>query len=145
MDFSRKFVYLLSYRLVLMKIRHLSLLLLLLPIQLLLCGCSGVDSSQRTEACFTTQHHENVIPNIDVFVKFHTVEFPGYFPEEQFDLKLTSDAQGRVCFRDFPLGSHWFVGIGFDEEIREMVIGNNNYHFDLNNLKVEDILFVGEE
>ncbi len=112
---------------------------------LLLWGCSASSSDLRTEACFTTQHHEKIIPSIDVFVKFFAEEFPGYLSEDDYDLKLTSDANGRVCFRDFPLGNHWFVGIGFDEEIREIVIGNNDYRFDLSNLKVDDILYVGEE
>ena len=60
-------------------------------------------------------------------------------------MQLTSDANGRVCFNDIPLGNHWFVGIGYDEEIREQVIGNIDIRFDLSNLQVDQILYVGEE
>ena len=107
--------------------------------------CSSSSNGLRTEACFTTQHHDKIIPNITVYVKFDAVDFPGYDDLESFNLRQTSDAQGRVCFRDFPLGDHWFVAIGYDEEIREQVIGNIDIRFDLSNLKVDQILYVGEE
>ena len=93
-------------------VRHLIYFL-----SLVLISCSSIGSSPRTQACFTTQHHEKIIPNIEVYVKFNTTEFPGYVDLDQFHMQLTSDANGRVCFNDIPLGNHWFVGIGYDEEI----------------------------
>ncbi len=111
----------------------------------LMVACTGVKNEMRTEACFTTQHHSKIIPNIDVYVKFNTIDFPGYDDFDSFNLMQTSDNQGRVCFRDIPLGNHWFVAIGYDEEIREQVIGNIDIRFDLTHLKVDQILYVGEE
>ncbi|NND32294.1 MAG: hypothetical protein HKN76_06845 [Saprospiraceae bacterium] len=102
-------------------------------------------SDLRTNLCLITQHHDKVIPDITIYVKFNTDDFPGYDPPEQFDRVIVSDAQGKVCLSDFPLGHHWFVGIGYDEEIREQVIGNIDLYFDLRNLSAEAILYVGEE
>ena len=117
----------------------------LFAIGLLSLNCNQADNQIRTQACFTTQHHSKVIPNITVYVKLNTLDFPGYDNLEQFHLRADSDAQGRVCFNDIPLGDHWFVAIGFDEKIREQVIGNIDIRFDRSNLKVDQILYVGEE
>jgi hypothetical protein len=111
-------------------------------LSLLACNKSN---ELRTSICFTTQHHDEVIPNISIFVKYSTQDFPGYDPPEQFDDVIISDAQGKVCLNDFPLGHHWFVAIGYDELIREQVIGNMDLTFDLRNLKVDTIMYVGEE
>ena len=108
-------------------------------------GCYPGEDALRTELCFTTQHHELIIPNINIYVKFNTTTFPGYDPDASFDRTLVSDANGRVCMKDFPLGEHWFVGIGYDEIIREQVIGQMRLRFDLTQLKVDTILYVGEE
>ena len=99
----------------------------------------------HTQVNFTTQHHEKIIPNITVFVKYNTSEFPGYDPPDIFDDSAVSDDRGKVSFRDIPLGHHWFVGVGFDEEIKEQVIGNMDYQFDLRHLRLDTILYVGEE
>jgi hypothetical protein len=120
-------------------------ILIWFSLSMTLTDCTRADPNLRTEACFTTQHHEKVIPNIDVYVKFQTTAFPGYDHFEQFNIMKTSDANGRVCFRDLPLGDHWFVAIGYDEGIREQVIGSIDLRFDLKNLKVDQILYVGEE
>ncbi len=117
----------------------------ILLVVLLLGGCVPSADIQRTRLCFTTQHHEKIIPNITIYVKLNTEEFPGYEPLDQFDLELVSDENGRVCWNDFPLGHHWFLGTGYDEEIRELVLGNIDLRFDLRNLQVDTILYVGEE
>lgn len=95
--------------------------------------------------CFTTQHHDLVIPNITIYVKYATTEFPGYEPLDQFNKVLVSDENGRVCMSDFPLGNHWFIAVGYDELIREQVIGNIMIRFDFRQLQADTVLYVGEE
>ncbi len=117
----------------------------LFSIGLLAIHCHAGENQIRTQACFTTQHHSKIIPNITVYVRLNTLDFPGYDNLDEFHLMATSNGQGRVCFDDMPLGDHWFVAIGCDEEIREQVIGNIDIRFDRSNLKVDQILYVGEE
>lgn len=116
---------------------------LTIAILLTLLGCSGNDL--RTRVCFTTHHHEKVIPNITIWVKFNSETFPGWDPPYNFDTSIESDENGRVCMNDFPLGHHWFVGFGYDPEIGQQVIGSWDYEFNLRNLEVDTILYVGEE
>ncbi len=123
--------------------RKSTLLLVLLTLNILGCTIGGNDV--RTHVCFQTKHHEEVIPNITIYVKYGATEYPGYEPESQFHDVWTSDENGRVCMSDVPLGSHWFMAIGYDEKIREQVIGNMPLRLDLNNLTIDTILYVGEE
>ncbi len=99
----------------------------------------------RTHLCFTTQHHEKIIPDITIYIKYDNEVFPGFDPPKNFDTSIDSDSKGRVCIQDFPLGNHWFVGLGYDPEIGQQVYGAMNLRFDLRNLKVDTILYVGEE
>ncbi len=108
-------------------------------------GCTKTGADRTTSVCFTTQHHDLIIPNITIYVKYATQDFPGFEPIEQFNQVLVSDASGRVCMSNFPLGNHWFVAMGYDELIREQVIGTMNIRFDLAQLQVDTILYVGEE
>ncbi|MDH3651743.1 MAG: hypothetical protein OEQ53_18810 [Saprospiraceae bacterium] len=109
-------------------------------------ACSTVgDNRPRTSLTITVQHHDRVISGIDVHVKFFATEFPGYDNWEQFDAIQRSDNQGQVRFADFPLGNHWFIGIGYDELIREQVIGNIDLRFDLANLSQDVVMYVSEE
>lgn len=114
----------------------------LLPI----LGCSVIgEDNPRTSLSLTVQHHERPISGIEVYVKFFATEFPGYEIEDMADTTLVADGDGQVKLGDFPLGNHWFVGIGYDEVIRELVIGNLDLRFDLTNLKYDTILYVSEE
>ncbi|NND07373.1 MAG: hypothetical protein HKN87_13430 [Saprospiraceae bacterium] len=117
-----------------------------LALVLLSLGISCNKGGDRTtHLCFTTQHHDLIIPNISIYVKYAATDFPGYEPIEQFDNTLVSDENGRVCMSNFPLGNHWFVAIGYDELIREQVIGAMMIRFDLSHLSADTILYVGEE
>ena len=109
-----------------------------------LIGCFR-GNELRTSACFTTHHHEKVIPEITIWIKFDSDTFPGFDPPYNFDTSIESDANGRVCIQDFPLGHHWFVGFGYDPEIGQQVIGSWDFEFNLRNLKVDTIFYVGEE
>ncbi len=114
----------------------------LLPI----IGCSLVgEDNPRTSLSITVRHHDRPIPGTEVYVKFFATEFPGYELEDVADTTLVADADGQVKLNDFPLGNHWFVGIGYDEAIRELVIGNLDLRFDLTNLQHDTILYVSEE
>jgi hypothetical protein len=109
-------------------------------------GCEDTfGPKQTTTIDLVTQHHDEIIPNIDIYVKYFTTDFPGFDNLETFDTILISNAAGRATLRNFPLGQHWFVGIGFDEKIKEQVYGAMDITFNLRNLTVDTILYVGEE
>ena len=112
----------------------------------LLAGLSCSKSADlRTSVCFTTKHHDKVISDITIYIKFNSEEFPGFDPQHNFDTFITSDNLGKVCMQDFPLGNHWFIGFGYDTEIGQQVYGALDIEFNLRNLRVDTILYVGEE
>ncbi len=67
-------------------------------------GCDKVGRGGTTEVCFVTQHHEEIIPNIKIYVKYRTDEFPGYDSDLSFDAIWESDSRGQICVQGLPLG-----------------------------------------
>jgi len=64
---------------------------------------------------------------------------------DKFDAAFTTDENGRGQLDAIPLGNHWFVGLGYDEAIREQVVGHMPLRFDLSQLKQDTTMYVGEE
>ena len=127
--------------------RRFVLFIFVTSLWIFIVGCSDTfgTSGQTTSVNFITRHHDEIIPNIEIYVKYFVTDFPGYEQFETFDTVLISSSSGRASLRNFPLGHHWFVAIGFDEKIREQVIGNIDLTFNLRNLQVDTIMYVGEE
>ena len=127
-------------------IRIIPYVIIFIGLSVLLPGCSDTFGlKQSTTIDFITQHHNEIIPNIHIYVKYFTTDFPGFDDMENFDTVIVSNSSGRASLRNFPLGNHWFVGVGFDEKIKEQVYGGLDVTFNLRNLMVDTILYVGEE
>ena len=128
------------------QIHNRSFLFFSLLLCLVIQSCDKtLGARQTTSIDFVTQHHSEIIPNIEIYVKYFTEDFPGFEDLETYDTMIVSNAAGRASFKNFPLGHHWFVGFGFDEKIQEQVYGALDITFNLRNLQVDTILYVGEE
>ncbi|MEM6318406.1 MAG: hypothetical protein AAF960_12105 [Bacteroidota bacterium] len=97
--------------------------------------------------CVTTQHHELIIDDIDVYIKYDATDFnfPGWEDLAEYDTVFTTDAVGRGCMDNLPIGTHWFVGLGFDEDINFAVKGRALVDISFAEPEVDFILYVGEE
>ena len=97
--------------------------------------------------CVTTQHHEKIIGNIDVYVKYDADDFnfPGWVDLAEYDTVFTTDAVGKGCIDNLPIGKHWVVGLGEDESIGQRVKGRIFANISFERPEIDTILYVGEE
>ena len=72
----------------------------------------------RPQVCVKVQHHQALMPNTMVYFKYNDSVFPGYDLDELdiFDANFQVGADGQGCFEGLPLGVHWLVAHGRDEE-----------------------------
>jgi len=126
--------------------------LLKIKISCLLCLCllacrkeTGPIIYNRT--CVTTQHHEKIISNIEVYVKYDADDFnfPGWVDLAEYDTVFTTNAVGRGCIDNLPIGKHWVAGLGEDESIGQRVKGKIFVDISFENPEIDAILYVGEE
>ena len=121
--------------------------LFLLPV-LLFSFCSKEEAPRIfNRTCVTTQHHDLIIGDIDVYVKYGATDFnfPGYEDLAEYDTVFTTNGQGRGCIENLPIGKHWLVGVGFDPAINLGIQGRDFVEISFEDPEVDMILYVGEE
>lgn len=97
--------------------------------------------------CVTTQHHELIIGDIDVYVKYDATDFnfPGWEDLAEYDTVFTTNSQGKACIENLPTGRHWLVGLGFDPAINLAIKGRKFVDITFEAPEIDLILYVGEE
>ncbi len=68
------------------------------------------------------KHHNNIIPNSVVYIKYGATEFPGA-DATLYDASATADANGFYQFSDLRKGDYYLYGLGYDAAISETVRG----------------------
>lgn len=114
----------------------------------LLLACQKSDAPRiLNQTCVTTQHHELIIGEIDIYVKYDATDFnfPGWEDLAEYDTVFTTNAAGRGCINNLPIGKHWLVGLGFDNQINQTIKGRVFVDISFENPEVDMILYVGEE
>jgi len=88
-----------------------------------------------------------IIGDIDVFVIYHATDFnfPGWEDLAEYDTVFTTNAVGKACIENLPIGKHWLVGLGFDPAINLAIKGRAFVDVSFEAPEVEMILYVGEE
>lgn len=122
------------------------LLYFLLPLFFLSCQ---KEETPRifNRTCITTQHHELIIGDIDVYVKYNATDFnfPGWEDLAEYDTVFTTNAVGKGCIENLPIGKHWLVGLGFDDAINLGIKGRAFVDISFAEPEIDMILYVGEE
>jgi len=121
-------------------------LLVLFPI--LLCACKKEKAAViLNQTCVTTQHHELIIGNIDIYIKYDASDFnfPGYEDLAEYDTIFSTNRVGMACINNLPTGRHWMVGLGYDETLKLPVKGRTFLNISFEQPEQEIILYVGEE
>ncbi len=123
-----------------------SLKLLSLAAFLFLLSASCVDNEPviQSQICFTTYHHERVIPHTKVYVKYYAERFPGYDDRSVYDTHFDTDGSGQVCMVDVPIGIHWFACFGVDSLIGEDVFGSRRINVPSSAYQLDTIIYVSE-
>ena len=121
---------------------------LLFCLPFLLFSCRKNDAPRiLNRTCVTTQHHELIVGNIDVYVKYDATDFnfPGWEDLAEYDTLFTTNIEGKGCIENLPIGKHWLVGLGFDNQINLAIKGRAFVDISFENPEVDLILYVGEE
>lgn len=94
-----------------------------------------------------TVHHELIIPECEVYIKYHAdrTEFPGFFNFEGFDTLFYTNDFGRGSIENIPLGTHWLMARGYDDELGDNVKGVLKVEVSFAQPAIDTILYVGEE
>lgn len=95
-----------------------------------------------TSICIRAMHHDVPLPDVNLFFKYNTNDFPGYDqPATYYDTLIVTDAQGRGCISPVPPGKHWLVALGASEHgIPLPVFGRMPIVIDLDRKPVVDTL-----
>ncbi len=97
--------------------------------------------------CITTQHHELIIGNIDVYIKYNATDFnfPGWEDLAEYDTAFAINSTGSGCIDNLPIGKHWVAGLGFDDKIQRSVKGRMFIHITFEHPEIDTVLYIGEE
>jgi hypothetical protein len=71
-------------------------------------------------------HHEKIIPNAIVYIKFNAKEFPGE-DASNYSTSVRADNEGSYSFKCYK-GDYYLYGVGFDNSINKAVVGGLPVH-----------------
>ncbi|MEM6966815.1 MAG: hypothetical protein AAF573_18770 [Bacteroidota bacterium] len=102
-----------------------------------------------TQICVDVKHHEAFMPNTTVYMKYNDTVFPGYKLDELdiFDASFQVDENGYGCFKNLPLGNHWLVAHGIDEDWGPdgaPIRGSIRISLDINRFQIDSTIYVQE-
>ncbi|MDF2435661.1 MAG: hypothetical protein K0Q95_37 [Bacteroidota bacterium] len=110
---------------------------LLIPVFLiLLIGCRKEGTGGKSAVSGTVMHHEKIIPNAVVYIKYGAKELPGT-EGSSYDASTTADANGHYEFKDLRKGDYFLYGIGIDGQ--EIVKGGISINLKYNKEKSVDV------
>ncbi len=128
--------------------KSLKSLLKLLPLTmflfLMVSSCVKKEPVPQSKICFTTYHHERIIPHTKIHVKYHAERFPGYDDRSVYDTHFDTDDNGQVCVIGTPIGIHWFAGFGTDSLLQEEVFGSRRINVSWAGYQLDTIIYVSE-
>jgi hypothetical protein len=95
-----------------------------------------------TSVRLQTMHHNIPVAEVNVFIKYNTVAFPGFDkPAVYFDTMLVSDKSGKVAISPVLQGSHWAVAFGSSEHgVSLPIYGSMPFFIDLEKHPTTDTL-----
>jgi uncharacterized GH25 family protein len=80
---------------------------------LFLSACSKAGKGGDASIQGKVLHHETIIPNARVFVKYDKTEFPGA-DTTKYDDVVNADNQGNYVFSGLKKGKYYLYGVGKD-------------------------------
>lgn len=94
-----------------------------------------------------TLHHGLLLPNLKVYLKLNTINYPGNNTAD-YNYSAVTNANGEATFTQIPLGNIWLYANGYDASVGRDVYGNLGFnistnHVDVNN-KVTAEIYVTE-
>lgn len=78
-------------------------------------GCKKNQLGGKAEISGVIKHHEKIIPNATVFIKFDAKDLPGT-DTTLFDAKVRADANGNYTIKCYK-GKYFLYGYGYDNQV----------------------------
>lgn len=113
-----------------------------LGVLFLLGACKKNQLGGKSTIKGLVMHHETVIPNAIVYIKFNAKEFPGK-DVTKYDSYFKTGADGSYEFKTYK-GDYYLYGVGYDNGISKAVTGGLPVHI-RNNETVNADLAITEE
>ncbi|MBA3970838.1 MAG: hypothetical protein H0X46_01595 [Bacteroidetes bacterium] len=76
-------------------------------------GCTKEGTGGKASVSGNVKHHQELIPNAMVYIKYGATEFPGA-DVSVYDDKVTADANSHYEFKDLEKGDYYLYSIGMD-------------------------------
>ncbi len=106
---------------------------------LLLISCHKEGTGGKSMVNGYVKHHNSIIPNCVVYIKYGATEFPGT-NTANYDASVTADANGRYEFSGLRKGNYYLYGLGYDNSISEVVKGGISVKLKYNKINTIDVL-----
>jgi hypothetical protein len=102
---------------------HKSILFILaIALSTTFSACHKEGTGGKSSVSGSVKHHEALIPNCVVYIKYGTKEFPGK-DLSKYDASVTADANAHYEIKDLRKGDYYLYGAGYDNSIMETVTG----------------------
>lgn len=107
------------------------------------------EPAKVSQICVDIKHHEALMPNTKVYLKYNDTVFPGYDLDKLdiFDAVFQVDENGNGCLKNLPLGNHWMVAHGRDENWGPEgapIRGSIRINLDINRFQIDSTIYVQE-
>jgi len=85
-------------------------------------SCAKPGPGGEAEIHINAKHHDALIPNTVVYIKYDANDFPGD-DLSLYDASITTDAMAHGHFKDLKKGNYYIYGVGFDSAINQALTG----------------------
>lgn len=76
-------------------------------------SCKKEGPGGKSSVSGNVKHHQELIPNAVVYIKYGAKEFPGG-DISLYDDKVTSDTNAHFEFKELQKGDYYLYGVGYD-------------------------------
>ena len=78
-----------------------------------LSSCKKEGTGGKSSVSGNVKHHQKIIPNAEVYIKYGATEFPGT-DLSKYDAHTTADTNSHYEFKDLQRGDYYLYGVGTD-------------------------------
>lgn len=101
-------------------------------------SCKKEGPGGKSSVSGNVKHHQELIPNAIVYIKYGATEFPGA-DISIYDDKVTSDTNAHFEFKDLQKGDYYLYGVGYDFSGSYNVVGGVGIELKRNKASETDI------
>jgi hypothetical protein len=112
----------------------ISVLILLFAVM----SCRKEGTGGKSSVSGNVKHHERLIPNAVVYIKYGAKSFPGTDVSE-YDASVTADANAHYEFKDLRKGDYYLYGTGYDNMGGHTVTGGIGIELKYNKDLIADV------